>query len=303
MASLLSRLAPLALTLRGSKRMFSSPERTRARIAELRRKPVAFAPPPSLSRRVSVSRSDVSGWPVFTIAPLSPSEAGHVVYLHGGSYVFQINPLHWKFIARLVRDTGTTFIVPIMPLAPDGRAAVVVDRAATIVQSLIADVGAHNVSVMGDSSGGGMTMAVSMELRDRKLPPLRSIVLIAPWLDISGTDPMLAEIAPRDPWLAVPGTHAAGALYRAELDETDWRVSPIHGDLAGLAPITLFTGTRDLVHADALRFRDRAVKYGIVMDFHVGEGMIHDYPLLPIPEAAEARSVIERAITRDSVAQ
>lgn len=277
--------------------MFSDPQRTLARIAELRKKPVRFAPPASISRHVSVSRRDVGGWPVFTIAPQSSSGAGHVVYLHGGSYVFQIDPLHWKLIARLVRATGTTFTVPIMPLAPDGRASVVVDRAASIVQSVVADVGAENVSVMGDSSGGGMAMAVSMELRDRKLPPLRSIVLIAPWLDISGTDPMLAEIAPRDPWLAVPGTHAAGALYRAELDESDWRVSPIHGDLTGLAPITVFTGTRDLVHADALRLRDRAQKEGIALDFHVGEGMIHDYPLLPIPEAAEARSVIERAIS------
>ncbi|QAV69714.1 alpha/beta hydrolase [Salinibacterium sp. UTAS2018] len=298
MVSLLGRLAPLALTLRGSKRMFSDPERTLSRIAELRRKPASFTPPRSLSRHVDVSSRDVGGWPVFTIRPKTPSAAGHVVYFHGGSYVFQIDPFHWKLIARLVRATGTTFTVPIMPLAPDGRASVVVDRAATLVQSLVADVGAENVSVMGDSSGGGMTMAVSMELRDRRLPPLRSIVLIAPWLDISGTDPMLAEIAPRDPWLAVPGTHAAGALYRAELEEDDWRVSPIHGDLAGLAPITVFTGSRDLVHADALRLRDRAENEGIALDFHVGEGMIHDYPLLPLPEAADARSVIERAITR-----
>ncbi|MBH0109145.1 alpha/beta hydrolase [Salinibacterium sp. NG22] len=296
MASLLSRLAPLALTLRGSKRMFSDPERTLARIAELRKHPVSFDPPASIARHVNVSSHDVGGWPVFTIAPKTPSNAGHVVYLHGGSYVFQINPLHWKFIARLVRATGTTFMVPIMPLAPEGRAAVVVDRAATIVQSIVQDVGAENVSIMGDSSGGGMTMAVSMELRDRKLPPLHAIVLIAPWLDISGTDPMLAEIAPHDPWLAVPGTHAAGALYRAELDESDWRVSPIHGDLSGLGPITLFTGTRDLVHADALRLRERAQHEGIALDFHVGEGMIHDYPLLPIPEAAHARRIVERAI-------
>ncbi|MEV8253725.1 alpha/beta hydrolase [Rhodoglobus sp. NPDC076762] len=277
--------------------MFSDPQRTLARIAELRKKPVSFEPPASISRHVAVSSEDVSGWPVFTIAPKTPSDSGHVVYLHGGSYVFQINPLHWKLMARLVRATGVTFTVPIMPLAPDGRASVVVDRAATIVQSVVAKFGPDCVSVMGDSSGGGMAMAVSMELRDRKLPPLRSIVLIAPWLDISGTDPMLAVIAPRDPWLAVPGTHAAGALYRAELEESDWRVSPIHGNLTGLAPITVFTGTRDLVHADALRLRDRAQKEGIALDFHIGEGMIHDYPLLPIPEAAEARSVIVAAIS------
>lgn len=296
MASLLSRLAPLALTLRGSKRMFSDPERTLARITQLQRKPARFRPPSSISQLVAVSSQQIDGWTVFTVAPRNTDSAGRAVFLHGGCYVFEIDRLHWKLVAQLVRDTGITIMVPIMPLAPKGHASRVVDRVATLVQSQIAEVGAHNVSVIGDSSGGGMALAVAMELRDRKHAPLHAIVLSAPWLDISGTDPMLAEIAPTDPWLAVPGTHAAGALYRAELPESDWRVSPIHGDLSELGPITLFTGTRDIVHADALRLRERAQREGIPLDFTIGEGMIHNYPLLPIPEGADARKAIAKAI-------
>lgn len=296
MPSFLSRLAPLVITLRGSKRMFRSEKRTLARVAHLQRHPDDYAPPASLSRGHTVTRSDATGWPVYTVSPNGDATVRRVLYLHGGCYVFEIDPIHWTLIGKLATEAGVTVVVPIMPLAPTGTASVIVPAIADLAASLIADVGADNLSIIGDSSGGGMTLAVAMELRDRHLGPLHAAVLIAPWLDISGTDPELARIDPTDPWLAVPGTHAAGLLYRAELPEDDWRVSPIHGSLTGLGPVTLFSGTRDILHADATRFVPLAAAAGLALDYRVGEGMIHNYPILPMPEGDAARKVIIEAI-------
>lgn len=298
MASFLSRLAPLILTLRGSKRMFSSPERTLAKVAALQEKPDPFKPPRSISTRVDVATRAVAGWPVYDLAPLGTVPSRRALYLHGGCYVFEIDPLHWAICSKLAVEAHAIVTVPIMPLAPNGVASVVVPAAADLAATLIAEVGAANVSIIGDSSGGGMALAVAMELRDRGLPPLGAIVLISPWLDISGTDPQLAVIAPRDPWLAVPGTHAAGALYRAELAETDFRVSPINGSLEGLGPLTMFSGTRDILNADAARLVPLAATAALTLDYHVGKGMVHNYPILPMPEGDVARAQIVAAMTR-----
>lgn len=292
MASLLSRLAPLVITLRGSKRMFSSAERTLRRVEQLRQKPAGFAPPPSLARTTRVSRRDVDGWPIFEVEPLGTDPEHTVVYLHGGCYVFEIDPVHWALIGRLAVEASVRVVVPIMPLAPAGTASTVVPR----VADLVAAYDPATVSLVGDSSGGGMALAVAMALRDRESAPLHHVVLISPWLDISGTDPRLAEIAPRDPWLAVPGTHAAGALYRAELGEGDWRVSPIYGSLEGIGPVTMFSGTRDILNADAHRLLPLAADAGLDLDFHEGPGMIHNYPILPMPEGDAARAVIVDAV-------
>ncbi len=291
MPSLLSRLAPLIITLRGSKRQFRSPARTLAAIERARKNPRAFVPKPQ--KGVTFSRRDVAGWPVYEVRPDRGATSRRAVYLHGGVYTFEIDPVHWRFVARLAVETGTTFVVPIMPLSPIGTASVVVPGVADLVESL----DASEVSILGDSSGGGMALAVAMELRDRGARPLHSIVLIAPWLDISGTDPRLAEIEPRDPWLAIAGTRAAGALYRAELNVDDPRVSPIHGSLDSLAPITLFSGTRDILNADARRLVARAAEVGHPLDFHEGEGMIHNYPILPMPEGDAARALIAATLT------
>lgn len=296
MSSLLSTLAPLVITLRGSKRMFRSEDRTLARIARLQRHPRSFEPPARLGRTHTVTRSDATGWPVYTVTAHGAEPARRVLYLHGGCYVFEIDPVHWKLIAALADEAGVAVVVPIMPLAPVGTADSVVAGVADLAAALIHEVGADSLSIAGDSSGGGMALAVAMELRDRHLGPLHATVLISPWLDISGTDPELLRLQPRDPWLAVPGTHAAGLLYRGALAEDDWRVSPIHGSLAGLGPITMFSGTRDILHADAARLVPRAAAAGIALDYHVGENMIHNYPILPMPEGDAARAVIVRAV-------
>jgi acetyl esterase/lipase len=110
--------------------------------------------------------------------------------------------------------------------------------------------------------------------------------------------PEAVELDPVDPWLAIPGTHAAGALYRAELPEIDPFVSPIHGSLRDLGPITMFSGTRDILNADAHRLVQFAAHVGHPLEYHEAPGMVHVYPLLPIPEGRDARARIVEAITR-----
>lgn len=284
-------LAPLVITLRGSKRQFSSAERTLAAVARERAHPKSFEPP----KGVIATRREVAGWPVFEVGDsAAPSRA---IYLHGGVYSFEIDPLHWKLVAELASH-GVRVTVPIMPLAPLGTASVVVPAVANLTAALVDEVGAENVSILGDSSGGGMALAVAMLLRDRGVAPLGATVLISPWLDISGTDPRLAEIEPSDPWLAVAGTHAAGAQYRGELAESDTFVSPIHGSLSGLGAITMFSGTRDILNADATRLVTLAAKTGHPLDYHEGVGMIHNYPILPMPEGASARAIIAAVVAR-----
>ncbi len=296
MQSLASRLMPLVMTLRGSKRRYSSADATLAHMAKLAASPASGAPPQALGRRVDISLTTVAGWQVYTVSRRTGETNRRGLYLHGGSYVYEIQPQHWRLIADLVETTGVRMTVPLFPLAPIETAATIVPAAADLAACLIAEAGAENVSILGDSAGGGMALAVAMILRDRGLPPVLATVLISPWLDISGTDPQLAVIAPHDPWLAVPGSHAAGAVYRGGLAEGDPLVSPINGNLGGLGPITMFSGTRDILNADAHRLVVMAEIAGLRMEYYEMPEMLHVYPLLPIPEARVARAVMRAAI-------
>jgi acetyl esterase/lipase len=296
MASLQSLIVTLVLKWRGSKKVFSSAELTRRRVAALQQNPQDFAPPPRIHRRVDVAQRSVGGWPVYEVLPRGVSPARRALYLHGGAYIYEIQPQHWDFIAELAASTQTRITVPIYPLAPGGTAAEIVPAATKLLAAIIFEAGADNTTLIGDSAGGGMALAAAMHARDRGLPAPNRIVLISPWLDVSLSDPGIAALEPRDPWLGIDGARAAGELYRGLLAPHDPRVSPLYGELRDLAPITLISGTRDILNCDARRLVGRAWAVGVTIDFHETPDMLHVFPLLPIPEARPARAVIRAAM-------
>lgn len=286
MSVLGARVMPLVQQLRGAKRRYSSRRLTRLRIARQVKNPASFVPPKLPG--VIVERSDVAGWPVFTVSRVEGT-AATAVYFHGGSYVFEINPRHWKLIADLVRTTGATITVPIYPLAPHGTAAAVVPVATDLAAAI------PDAVIMGDSAGGGLALAVAIALRDRGIR--RRTALISPWLDATLSDPSIPKLEEDDPWLARPGMAFAADLWRGDLPLGDPRVSPLLDDITGIGPITLFVGTRDLLSADARALVRRARVSGVEVDFHEAPGMVHVYPILPIPEAEAAKVVLRALLT------
>jgi epsilon-lactone hydrolase len=280
MPSLLARLAPIVLRLRGTKWRYRSERRALASLDRQRRHPAPAHPPQGMT----AVALDVAPFPVWRIGS---ADARQVVLLHGGFYVFDIHPLHWRLARRLAEEAGVGVIVPLFPSAP----AITADQLVPAIADLVQRVGA--TALVGDSAGGGLALAVAMQLRDRGAPPLHATVLVSPWLDIASDDPGLQRYDARDPWLATPAAQAFGRLYRGDVPADDPRVSPLHGSIDGLGRVLLFSGDRDILHADARR---AVARWGDRIDFHPGPGMVHNWPLLPMPEADAARAIIVDAL-------
>ena len=47
----------------------------------------------------------------------------------------------------------------------------------------------EKLTIMGDSAGGGMSLALAQKFREECLPQPSNIVLLSPWLDITMTNP------------------------------------------------------------------------------------------------------------------
>ena len=297
--SIRSALVPTAIRAMGSKKELSSPELTIRRANEHLLRPESYAPPKNIDASVRVAVRRVHGWPVYTVTPRTGTVNRRALYVHGGAWVHEISPFHWWLVAGLAASTGTEFTVPIYPLVPRGTAAEVVAGVADLGAALVTEAGASGVVVLGDSAGGTIALAAAQLMRDRGVPAPRDIVLIAPVIDMTFSDPLIYEIEPRDPWLNVPGPKAAAELWRGELPIDHPLVSPVSAPLAGVGRITLFSGTRDITHADAITLAKKARAEGHPLDFHQRANMIHVYPLLPIPEGAEARATIRDVLQAD----
>ena len=297
MSSLASKAMPVVLRLRGTKKTYSTAQATRDEVAALVKRPKSFNPPFKLDRDVDLSVREVGGWRVYEVTPKGSVPTRRALYLHGGAYIHEIISGMWSLVAKTAVATSTRFTVPIYPLAPLGVAEHIVPAATDLAAEILGEVGADRTALLGDSAGGGMTVAVAVQLRDRGLAAPYRTVLISPWLDVTLTAPDIPALAAKDPFLAPAGLAAAGELYRGRLPAEDPRVSPINGDLSGLGPITLLSGTHDILHSDAKRFVPLAKAASVSLDYHEAPGMLHVYPLFPIPEAKHARRTISEALT------
>lgn len=280
-----ARAVTAYLRLTGAQRRYRSPEAMQRAID---RRPARSSPPPKRLPGVRIRTEERQGWPVDVLDPAEGGGAGDLVWLHGGSYVFDVAPQHWTFLAELAVRSGRRVLLPRYPLAPQGRAEQVVATAADLVVELL-DGGP--LVLGGDSAGGGMALAVAQELRLRGHGGI-DLVLSAPWIDITLSDPAIPAAARSDPWLAPPGLRAAGAAYAGSLGPNDRRVSPIHGPLIGLGRTLVLTGTRDVVNPDARRLAAALHASGARVELLERRGLLHNFPLLPIPEAAPARDAI-----------
>jgi acetyl esterase/lipase len=97
--------------------------------------------------------------------------------------------------------------------------------------------------------------------------------------------------------LTVDGLRTSGRQY-AGTDCHNPLASPLHGELAGLPPLLLQVGTREILLSDSTRFADRARTAGVEVNLEVEEGLIHVWQMLPgVPEAQRAIDRIGTFIT------
>ncbi|WP_059019406.1 alpha/beta hydrolase [Mycobacterium sp. M26] len=289
MPSLPSRLVVAAIRITGRGDELSSATAAHRWIAERRLRPAPFGPPRRLGTDVDVSVGHEAGWPVYTVSPKGRTGRRRAVYVHGGGWVNEIDPAHWRFIAHLATASDTTVRVPIYPLIPWGTASEVVPKVADLVSAEITEAGAANVFLLGDSAGGQIALSASIWLRDNHSQQPGRVFLISPVVDATLNNPEIGRVQPHDPWLARPGVVVYAEQWRGELPIEDPRVSPLFAPLAGLTATTLFSGTRDILNPDARVLARKAREAGVDIDYVEGDGMVHVYPLLPIPEGRAAR--------------
>ena len=293
--SLRSRLMDRLVLLTGRRKWWASAAVVQERVRKLALRPAPHCPV-RLGRNVKVDLRFAEGWPVYHVEPArSASVRHHVIFLHGGGYVHEIVGSHWSFIAYLVDETHAHCIVPIYPLAPRGTAKEVVPATGRMLRDLIQAVGAQNMTVVGNSAGGGLSLAAVQWLREAGHPQPNALILICPGVDATLSQCTQADAA-RDVMQDVPGMIQAFRMYAGDLDVTHPFVSPLNADFDGLAPMLIFTGTHDLFHPDIVALANKAAGAGVPVEMHVRNGLQHNYPLLLTPEGREARGIIARAI-------
>ncbi len=267
------------------------PAALRALVAQNRERGPAF-PSEAFRAKYEVQEGEVNGEVVWTVRlrgdTVSPL---HLLYMHGSAYVNEALSLHWDIAEQLIDRTGATLVMPFYPLAPEHDWQPAYALMNTVLDQLVAEVGAGQVVIAGDSAGGGMALSLVQQRRDAEESLPAALVLFSPWLDVTLSDPAQPALDEGDPILSLESLRISGAWWAGNLAPTDPRISPLFGSLEGLPRMAVFTGTNDLLYPDATRLAERAEDAGVDLTLYEYPNMFHVWMgVMPqmMPEASRA---------------
>lgn len=221
-----------------------------------------------------------------------------ILYLHGGCYVNQPLIFHWNFLSKVSKMTKSTIFVPIYPKAPFHHYGESYEKLTQIYNHLRSEF--RCVIMMGDSSGGGLSLGLCEFFVTEKLRLPNELILIAPWIDLTFSNPEVEKAEVLDPRNNTSSLRAMAESW-SNGDLSNYKVSPIFGSLKGLNNVTVITGTNDLLYPDCVKFVEMMNNENIINKFIVAEKMNHVYPVYPIPEANEAINDICSIISTSSL--
>ncbi|MBR6282987.1 MAG: alpha/beta hydrolase [Muribaculaceae bacterium] len=234
----------------------------------------------------------VGNMQVFHMEPQNDSKP-IVLYIHGGAYLNNFSEQHWHAMVEWAEVTGCGIVTPNYPLLYCYTASDAHPLMVQLYQQLLKQYAAKRLIIMGDSAGGGFTLALAQEIRNDSIDSPSHLVLISPWVDVLGGDDALQDI---DTFLDAQVLRNLGADWAGDIDPRDPMISPLYGDMKNLPPTDLFTGTWEILYTDIASTCDKMKAAGVDARLHVAEKMGHVYPIWPCPEGSAARKEIAKII-------
>jgi monoterpene epsilon-lactone hydrolase len=204
-----------------------------------------------------------------------------VLYFHGGAYNLGSPFAYKNFVSHIALISKASIFIPEYRLAPEHPYPAAVEDGQTVYNGLV-EKGYHNISIVGDSAGGGLglvILAITTNIASKgKYPKPTSAVVLSPWTDLAFESESLKSNAKADIMLTEGQLKFNAERYVVNENTKDPNISPLYGNLEGLPPIQVHVGEAEILLDDAVRYAGNAYKKGVTIDLHVWEGMPHVFP-------------------------
>jgi acetyl esterase/lipase len=218
-----------------------------------------------------------------------------LVYVHGGGYAMGSVNSHRDLIARLSAAADCRALGLDYRLAPEHPfPAALEDATAAYGWLLDQGIAPHRIALAGDSSGGGLTAATLVALRDAGRPLPAAAVLLSPWVDFEATGESYESRKRFDPMVRRHLIQMQARTYLAgKGDLRNPLAAPLHADLSGLPPLLIQVGDHETLLDDSRAFAEKARAASVDVTLEIWDEMIHVFQLFA-DELEEARRAIHR---------
>jgi epsilon-lactone hydrolase len=226
------------------------------------------------------------------VSPRDGPKSGRVVYyLHGGGYISGSAKSCRPITATLARLADARVFGLDYRLAPEHRFPAGLEDAVAGYRWLLSrgtDPG--STAIVGDSAGGGMTLALALRLRDAGQPLPACLVCLSPWTDMTSESESLITNSDRDSMFVGEDIERYAHAYLGDHSRRDPLASPLLANLGGLPPLLIQVGREEVLLDDARELHAKIQAGGGSSELHIYEDVPHGWhygaPFVPETRAA-----------------
>jgi len=219
-----------------------------------------------------------------------------ILYFPGGGFVMRTATQHKSFVAKICRAAHTRALVVHYRLAPEVPFPGGLEDCLAAYHDLLKQgVDPADITVAGDSAGGGLVLSTLLALRDEGSPLPANAIILSPLADMTYSGGSRHFNKRRDPMLP---THRASQMHEVYIGEAlreDRYVSPVFADFDGLPPMLGQVGSTEILLDDTVRAAGQARKAGVPFFLEIWEEMPHVFPMFGV--LPEAEVALERIAT------
>lgn len=250
-------------------------------------------PPQSVREKHQTEKIEIGGTAAYWLSKEKASK-GVLIYLHGGAYVVGPISMQWDYISKMSQRTEMAALVIDYRQLPDHPFPAALEDVVKVVTTL-QEQGElpGNWYFLGDSAGGGLALSSSYKLREEGADLPTKFVLMSPWLDVSMTNPALERTANDDPFLSRGMEKAVGG-YAPKSELKNPLLSPMYGEVKGLPPMLLQTGTNEMLLWDARKFYLKCLESEVEIQYEEYEEMFHAFMIVTL--LREAKQALDKQV-------
>lgn len=203
---------------------------------------------------VDIKSETIEDVACYWFTPENFDEDHITIYLHGGSYALGSIETHKPMVSHFAAALPTRVLFIEYAMAPEKPFPNGVNDVLNVYRKLIYKYPNAKISIIGDSSGGGISVSfIKMALKEKLQMPA-SVVLISPWLNLKCNteshenrkeiDPILT----RDMLLEYANYYAGN-----DLDEAD----PSQLNFNSFPPLFILVGSNEVLFDDSKHFYEK----------------------------------------------
>lgn len=234
---------------------------------------------------VSIEQRMVGGVRAYLLKPatVAPGRRGQLIlHFHGGGFLFGNGEAGTYEATLIAGHSGYEVLSIDYRMLPDHPFPAGVDDAIAMWKALVKTTDPATIAVHGTSAGANIALAFLLRARQEGLPMPAALGLGSPPTDFTDQ----GDSKRTNEWLDNILVSANGGYLRYIRDQyarggsADPLISPLFGDMKGMPPTVLISGTRDLLLSDTVRLHRKLRQAGVEADLHVYEAGSHSFFLL-----------------------